>query len=303
MRRPDGTRVSDYDYALDPRRIARYPAERRDESRLLVISPGDEPFRHLRFRDVAELFQPGDVLVVNESRVLPARLLGRKPTGAPSEVLLLRPAPERGRRPPVGGAGPSGRQAQARAHRARRGRSARGGPRFRARWRPPGAAGHPAPGRGGARAPRTRAAPSLYREGRRGDRPGTLPDGVRAYPGLRRGPDGRAPLHGGAARRAGGSGCAPCRADAARGHRHLPARRGRRSGAARAPSRGLRGHTRRRRDDQRGPRRGRTGLGGGDDRGAHARVRSGRARPGAGRHRLDGPLHPAAILLPAPWTA
>jgi S-adenosylmethionine:tRNA ribosyltransferase-isomerase len=93
MRRPDGTRVSDYDYALDPRRIARYPAERRDQSRLLVIPPGEDAFRHLRFRDVAGLLEPGDVLVVNESKVLPARLLGRKPTGAPAEVLLLRPAP------------------------------------------------------------------------------------------------------------------------------------------------------------------------------------------------------------------
>ena len=48
-------------------------------------------FRHLVFRDLPELLAPGDVLVVNESRVIPARLLGRKPTGAPSEILLLRP--------------------------------------------------------------------------------------------------------------------------------------------------------------------------------------------------------------------
>ncbi len=94
MNASDGSRVSDYDYALPPGRIARYPAERRDESRLFVMPPGDAPFRHLRFRDVVELFRPGDVLVVNESKVLPARLLGRKPTGAPSEILLVRPAPE-----------------------------------------------------------------------------------------------------------------------------------------------------------------------------------------------------------------
>ncbi len=93
MRRPDGTRVSDYAYVLDPSRIARYPAERRDGSRLLVLPPRTATFRHLRFRDLGELLRPGDVLVVNESRVLPARLLGRKPTGAPSEVLLVRPAP------------------------------------------------------------------------------------------------------------------------------------------------------------------------------------------------------------------
>jgi len=93
MSGPVGSRVSDFDYELPPDRIARYPTERRDESRLLVVPPDGSLFRHLRFRDVVELFRPGDVLVVNESKVLPARLLGRKPTGAPSEILLMRPAP------------------------------------------------------------------------------------------------------------------------------------------------------------------------------------------------------------------
>jgi S-adenosylmethionine:tRNA ribosyltransferase-isomerase len=49
--------------------------------------------RDLRFTDVVELFGPGDVLVLNETKVIPARLLGRKPTGAPAEILLMRPAP------------------------------------------------------------------------------------------------------------------------------------------------------------------------------------------------------------------
>lgn len=93
---PDGTRVSDYDYELPSERVARYPAERRDGSRLLVLPPAEGAPRHLRFHQVAELFDPGDVLVVNESRVIPARLLGRKPTGAPAEILLLRPAPAEG---------------------------------------------------------------------------------------------------------------------------------------------------------------------------------------------------------------
>jgi S-adenosylmethionine:tRNA ribosyltransferase-isomerase len=91
MRVPDGSELADYDYELPPDRIAQYPAERRDESRLLVVE--ERGFRHLRFGDAPGLFRPGDVLVVNESRVIPARLLGAKPTGAPSEVLLLRPAP------------------------------------------------------------------------------------------------------------------------------------------------------------------------------------------------------------------
>ena len=87
----DGTRVSDYKYELPPGRIARYPTHRRDQSRLLVVPRGGAPFEHRVFSDLVDLLSPGDVLVVNESRVIPARLLGRKPTGAPSEILLLRP--------------------------------------------------------------------------------------------------------------------------------------------------------------------------------------------------------------------
>ena len=87
----DGTRVSDYEYELPPGRIARYPTERRDQSRLLVVPQGRGPLEHRRFSDLVDLLNPGDVLVVNESRVRPARLLGRKPTGSPSEILLLRP--------------------------------------------------------------------------------------------------------------------------------------------------------------------------------------------------------------------
>ncbi len=58
---------------------------------MLVVPRGSEPFEHRVFSDLVDLLNPGDVLVVNESRVRPARLLGRKPTGAPSEILLLRP--------------------------------------------------------------------------------------------------------------------------------------------------------------------------------------------------------------------
>jgi S-adenosylmethionine:tRNA ribosyltransferase-isomerase len=100
-RTPDGSRVADYEYDLPDHRIARYPASRRDESRLLVVDrsapPGPSGLRHLRFRDILDFFRPGDVLVVNESRVLPVRLLGRKPTGAPGEAFLLRELGEEGR--------------------------------------------------------------------------------------------------------------------------------------------------------------------------------------------------------------
>ncbi len=86
-----GARVSDYDYPLPDGRIARYPAERRDGSKLLVLPHGGGPIRHLHFRDVGELLRAGDLLVVNESRVRPARLLGHKPSGARAEIFLLRP--------------------------------------------------------------------------------------------------------------------------------------------------------------------------------------------------------------------
>lgn len=89
-----GARIEDYEYDLPAARIARYPASRRDESRLLSMSRAGGELRDLRFRDLPELFREGDLLVVNESRVLPARLLGRKPTGAAAEVLLV--APEQG---------------------------------------------------------------------------------------------------------------------------------------------------------------------------------------------------------------
>lgn len=136
---PDLSRTDAYDYHLPEGRIARYPTERRDESRLLVVPSGTEagaldrageaskptadggmggvggmgdvptgdpvgdtsrdlPFRHLLFRELPDLMAPGDLLVLNESRVLPLRLLGQKPTGARGEVLLLRPLDDRRRR-------------------------------------------------------------------------------------------------------------------------------------------------------------------------------------------------------------
>jgi len=69
-----------------------YPADRRDGSRLLVLDRGASTLQHLSFTELTTLVSAGDLLVVNESRVLPVRLLGKKPTGAPAEILLLRPA-------------------------------------------------------------------------------------------------------------------------------------------------------------------------------------------------------------------
>jgi len=80
-----------FDYDLPPDLIARFPAERRDESRLLVVDRAGGGLEDRRFADVASLLAPGDALVVNDTRVFPARLRGRKPSGAPAEILLLRP--------------------------------------------------------------------------------------------------------------------------------------------------------------------------------------------------------------------
>lgn len=80
-----------YDYDLPAELIAQEPVHPRDRSRLLVVRRGGGGLRHLQFRDLVGLIPAGDALVVNETRVFPARLRGRKPTGAEAEVLLLRP--------------------------------------------------------------------------------------------------------------------------------------------------------------------------------------------------------------------
>lgn len=86
--------TSAYDYSLPQRQIAQHPTERRDESRLLVLERRTGRSGHRWFRDLPELVAPGDLLVLNETKVIPARLVGRKPTGAAAEILLLRPLPD-----------------------------------------------------------------------------------------------------------------------------------------------------------------------------------------------------------------
>ncbi|HEX7089631.1 MAG TPA: tRNA preQ1(34) S-adenosylmethionine ribosyltransferase-isomerase QueA [Longimicrobiales bacterium] len=83
--------TSAFDYPLPQGLVASRPAARRDESRLLVLERATGRITHRIFRDLARLIPAGDALVLNETRVFPARLLGRKPTGAPAEILLLRP--------------------------------------------------------------------------------------------------------------------------------------------------------------------------------------------------------------------
>jgi S-adenosylmethionine:tRNA ribosyltransferase-isomerase len=78
-------------YRLPPQAIAQHPAHPRDSARLLVLRPGGAEISHHRFRGLGELLDPGDLLVLNDTRVIPARLFGQKiPGGGRIEVLLIR---------------------------------------------------------------------------------------------------------------------------------------------------------------------------------------------------------------------
>ena len=79
--------LSSYDYELPPERIAQTPLSKRDRSRLLVVSPTHH--NNCIFGELPQLLKSGDLLILNNTRVIPARLYGRKPTGAPVELLLL----------------------------------------------------------------------------------------------------------------------------------------------------------------------------------------------------------------------
>jgi len=79
--------LKDFDYFLPEDLIARYPLPERDSSRLLVLDRRTGGFEHRAFRDIMNYLRPGDVLVLNDTRVIPARLLGRKTSGGKIELL------------------------------------------------------------------------------------------------------------------------------------------------------------------------------------------------------------------------
>ncbi len=83
-------KTHDFWYDLPEELIAQTPLEKRDSSRLLVLDKETGQVNHKHFYDVLDYLQPGDCLVMNDSRVLPARLLGHRPTGGAVELLLLR---------------------------------------------------------------------------------------------------------------------------------------------------------------------------------------------------------------------
>src|SRR5512138_181243 len=83
-------RLSDFDYALPEELVAQEPVSPRDASRLLVVRP-EGPFEHRRFAELDALLAPGDLLVFNDTKVIPARLVGRKESGGKAEILLCEP--------------------------------------------------------------------------------------------------------------------------------------------------------------------------------------------------------------------
>ena len=82
--------VKDFDYHLPPELIARYPASERDASRLMLLNRYSGAVDEDIFRNISTRFKPGDLLVMNDTRVIPARLFGNKDTGGKVEIFLLR---------------------------------------------------------------------------------------------------------------------------------------------------------------------------------------------------------------------
>ena len=83
-------RLEDYDYPLPPGRIAQCGAEPRDASRLMVVHRDTQALEHRIFRDITEYLRPGDLLILNQSKVIPARTFATNPHGTRLEVLLVR---------------------------------------------------------------------------------------------------------------------------------------------------------------------------------------------------------------------
>ena len=84
-------KTDDFDYALDPRRIAQFPIAPRDHAKLMVLSRENRHIQHRQFKDLPTLLDPGDAVIINDTAVIPARLLGRKrPGGGPLDCCLIR---------------------------------------------------------------------------------------------------------------------------------------------------------------------------------------------------------------------
>ncbi len=83
-------KLTDFDYPISPDQIAQHPLTDRDSSNMLVINRHSGCFEHRVFKDVIDYLKPGDVLVLNNTKVIPVRLCGKKPTGGSAEITLLK---------------------------------------------------------------------------------------------------------------------------------------------------------------------------------------------------------------------
>ncbi|HHE40221.1 MAG TPA: tRNA preQ1(34) S-adenosylmethionine ribosyltransferase-isomerase QueA, partial [Candidatus Cloacimonetes bacterium] len=81
--------VSDFDYILPEGMIAQYPSEKREESKLMIVNRKENSVSIDIFKNIPNYLNANDFLVMNETKVIPARLVGKKPTGGKIEVLLL----------------------------------------------------------------------------------------------------------------------------------------------------------------------------------------------------------------------
>jgi len=86
-------KLSDFDYRLPPGLIAQHPPARRGDSRLMVLNRARASWEHRSFSHLPEYLKPGDALVVNDTKVIPARLIGKKESGGKVEALLIRKKP------------------------------------------------------------------------------------------------------------------------------------------------------------------------------------------------------------------
>ena len=82
--------LSEFNYELPEELIAQTPIEKRDESRLMILDKNTGKIEHKIFKDIIDYLEPGDCLVRNNTRVIPARLYGKKETGANVEFILLK---------------------------------------------------------------------------------------------------------------------------------------------------------------------------------------------------------------------
>ncbi|HKT33218.1 MAG TPA: tRNA preQ1(34) S-adenosylmethionine ribosyltransferase-isomerase QueA [Nitrospira sp.] len=87
--------LSDFSFPFDPSLIATEPVLPREQARLLVLNPHDRSIAHRRIADIPGLLAPGDLLVVNDTRVRPARVRGRKPAGQSVDMLFVKPVQDR----------------------------------------------------------------------------------------------------------------------------------------------------------------------------------------------------------------